>query len=52
MARPLTEDELKALEEVQVGDVTAIKTEAEEKKEAEAAAEAAEAGAEGAKGTA
>lgn len=50
VARPMTEDELKALEEVQVGDVTAVKTEAEEKKEAEAAAEAAEGGAaEGAK---
>lgn len=49
VARPLTEDELKALEEVQVGDVSAVKTEAEEKKEAEAAAEAAEGAAEGAK---
>lgn len=48
VARPLTEDELKALEESQVGDVSAIKTEAEEKKAAEEAEAAAEGG-EGAK---
>ncbi len=47
VARPLTEEELKALEESQVGDVSAIKTEAEEKKAAEAAEEAAEGAAEG-----
>ncbi len=47
VARPLTEEELKALEESQVGDVSAIKTEAEEKKEAEAAEAAAEGEAEG-----
>lgn len=38
---PLTEDELKKLEESQVGDVTAVKSEADLKKEAEAAAAAA-----------
>jgi len=41
-AAPLTEDELKALEATAVGDVTTIKTEAEEKKEAEAAKKAEE----------
>lgn len=46
VARPLTEEELKAMEESQIGDVSAIKTEAEEKK----AAEEGEAGAEGAEG--
>lgn len=43
---PLTEEELKKLEESQVGDVTAVKSEADLKKEAQAAAEAAEANAE------
>ncbi len=43
VSRPLTEDELKKLEENQVGDVTAVKTEAEEKKAAEDAKTAAEA---------
>lgn len=38
---PLTEDELKKLEESQVGDVTAVKSEADLKKEADAAAAAA-----------
>jgi large subunit ribosomal protein L25 len=42
VARPLTEDELKALEESQVGDVSAVKTEADEKKEEAEAAEGAE----------
>lgn len=41
--RPLTEEELKKLEESALGDVTAVKTEADEKKEAKAAEEAAEA---------
>lgn len=36
VARPLTEEELKALEESQVGDVSAVVSEAEEKKETEA----------------
>lgn len=36
---PLTEEELKKMEEAALGDVTAVKTEAEEKKEAEAVAE-------------
>lgn len=44
--RPLTEEELKKLEESQVGDVSAIKTEAEEKKAEEAAKAAEEAAAE------
>lgn len=39
---PMTEDELKALESATPADVTAIKTEAEEKKAAEEAAKAAE----------
>lgn len=43
---PLTEEELKKLEESQVGDVTAVKSEAELKKEAQAATEVAEANAE------
>jgi large subunit ribosomal protein L25 len=42
VARPMTEEEFKKLEEAGVGDVTAIKTEAEEKKAAEEAAAAAE----------
>lgn len=42
VARPLTEDELKKMEESSTGDVTAIKTEAEEKKAAEAAKKAAD----------
>lgn len=42
VAAPLTEEELKKLEESEVGDVTAIKTEAEEKKAAEAAKKAEE----------
>lgn len=42
VARPLTEEELKKLEESQVGDVTAVKSEAELKKAAEEAAKAAE----------
>lgn len=37
---PLTEEELKKLEESQVGDVTAVKSEADIKKEAQAAADA------------
>ncbi len=41
VARPLTEDELKKLEESQVGDVTAVKSEADLKKAAEEAAAAA-----------
>ena len=48
VARPLTEEELKKLEESQVGDVTAVKSEAELKKaadEAKAAEEAASSGA-------
>ena len=46
VSRPLTEDELKALEAASAPvDVTAIKTEAEEKKDAEAAKEAEEAAA-------
>jgi large subunit ribosomal protein L25 len=40
VARPLTEDELKKLEESQVGDVTAVKSEADLKKAAEEAAAA------------
>ncbi|MCC7357709.1 50S ribosomal protein L25 [Candidatus Uhrbacteria bacterium] len=40
VAAPLTEEQLKKLEESEVGDVTAIKTEAEEKKAAEAAKKA------------
>lgn len=43
VARPLTEDELKKMEESQIGDVTDIKAETEEKKEAREAEEAAEA---------
>jgi len=39
---PLTEEELKKLEESQIGDVTAVKTEAEEKKAAEEAKKAEE----------
>ena len=39
---PLTEEELKKLEESQIGDVTAVKTEAEEKKAAEDAKKAEE----------
>jgi len=46
VSRPLTEDELKKLEENQVGDVTAVKTEAEEKKAADEAKKAEEAAAE------
>lgn len=46
VARPLTEDELKKLEESTVGDVSQIKTEAEEKKAAEEAKKAEEAAAE------
>lgn len=42
VARPLTEEELKKMEESSVGDVAAIKTEAEEKKAAEEAKKAAE----------
>ena len=42
VAAPLTEEQLKKLEESEVGDVTAIKTEAEEKKAAEAAKKAEE----------
>ncbi len=42
VARPLTEDEQKKLEESQIGDVTAIKAETEEKKEAREAEKAAE----------
>ncbi len=42
VARPLTEEELKKLEEGEKIDVTAVKTEAEEKREAEAAKKAAE----------
>jgi large subunit ribosomal protein L25 len=40
VSRPLTEEELKKLEESQVGDVSTIKTEAEEKKAEEAAKDA------------
>lgn len=43
VSRPLTEEELKKLEESQVGDVSSIKTEAEEKRAEEAAKAAAEA---------
>ncbi|MEI7512187.1 MAG: 50S ribosomal protein L25 [Candidatus Uhrbacteria bacterium] len=43
VARPLTEDELKKLEESQAGDVTAVKSEADIKKAAEEAKVAAEA---------
>jgi large subunit ribosomal protein L25 len=39
--RPMTEEEMKKLEESQLGDVTAVKTEADEKKEGEAEGEAA-----------
>lgn len=46
VSRPLTEDELKKLEASDVADVTAIKTEAEEKKAAEAAKKAEEEAAE------
>ena len=46
VARPLTEDELKKLEETVKVDVTAIKTEGEEKKAADAAKKAEEAAAE------
>ncbi len=42
VARPLTEEELKKLEEGEKIDVTAVKTEAEEKREAEAAKKAEE----------
>lgn len=42
VAAPLTDEQLKKLEESEVGDVTAIKTEAEEKKAAEAAKKAEE----------
>lgn len=45
VAAPLTEDQLKKLEESTVGDVTTIKTEAEEKKAAEEAKKAEEAAA-------
>ncbi len=47
VSRPLTEDELKKLEENQVGDVTAVKSEADIKKAAEEAKVAAEAAASG-----
>lgn len=47
VARPLTEDELKKLEESQVGDVTAVKSEAELKKAADEAKAAEEAAASG-----
>ncbi|HVM90588.1 MAG TPA: 50S ribosomal protein L25 [Verrucomicrobiae bacterium] len=47
VARPLTEEELKKLEESQVGDVTAVKSEAELKKAEEEAKAAEEAAAEG-----
>lgn len=43
VARPLTEDELKRLEESQVGDVAEVKAEVDEKKEAREAEEAAKA---------
>lgn len=43
VARPLTEDELKKLEESALGDVTTVKTEGEEKKAAEEAKKAEEA---------
>ncbi len=46
VARPMTEDELKRLEENQVGDVSTIKTEADEKKAADEAKKAEEAAAE------
>ncbi len=39
--RPMTEEEMKKLEESQLGDVAAVKTEGEEKKEGEAEGEAA-----------
>ncbi|MDO8584146.1 MAG: 50S ribosomal protein L25 [bacterium] len=45
VARPLTEDELKKLEEASTGDVSAIKTEGEEKKAEEEAKKAEEAAA-------
>lgn len=47
--RPLTEDELKKMEESSKGDISAIKTEAEEKKAAEAAKKAADEAADGKK---
>lgn len=43
VSRPLTEDELKKLEEKQVGDVSVVKTEADEKKAADEAKKAEEA---------
>ncbi|MDP3793673.1 MAG: 50S ribosomal protein L25 [Candidatus Uhrbacteria bacterium] len=46
VARPLTEEELKKLDEPAVADVTAVKTEGEEKKAAEEAKKAEEAAAE------
>jgi hypothetical protein len=46
VAAPLTEEELKKLEESQVGDVTAVKTEADVKKAEEEAKKAEEAKAE------
>lgn len=42
VSRPMTEDEMKKLEESSVGDVAAVKSEAEEKKAAEAAKKATE----------
>lgn len=45
VSRPLTEDELKKLEEKQVGDVSVVKTEADEKKAADEAKKAEEAAA-------
>jgi large subunit ribosomal protein L25 len=42
VSRPLTEEELKKLEESSIGDVAAVKSEADEKKAAEAAKKAAE----------
>ncbi len=42
VSRPLTEDELKKLEESSIGDVATVKSEAEEKKAAEVAKKAAE----------
>lgn len=42
VSRPLTEEELKKLEESSIGDVAAVKSEAEEKKAAEAAKKAEE----------
>lgn len=46
VARPLTEEELKKLEETAVGDIAAVKTEGEEKKAAEEAKKAEEQAAE------